>query len=175
MSRTTAGRAAAVGAAARLPVLAIVVLLSSAAVWPSPAGAADAGSAWLLREPSAIEWRVADTLPPGALVTVLEGDPSAEGFFTMRIKMPDGYRVPPHWHSRQERLTVLSGVLNLGQGERFDAAATKPLPAGTYSSMPPGMTHFGWMSGETVLQLSTQGPWTITYVNAADDPRKQPR
>ena len=175
MSRTTAGRAAAVGAAARLPVLAIVVLLSSAAVWPSPAGAADAGSAWLLREPSAIEWRVADTLPPGALVTVLEGDPSAEGFFTMRIKMPDGYRVPPHWHSRQERVTVLSGVLNLGQGERFDAAATKPLPAGTYSSMPPGMTHFGWMSGETVLQLSTQGPWTITYVNAADDPRKQPR
>ena len=175
MRRTTAGRAAAVGAAARLPVLAIVVLLSSAAVWPSPAGAADAGSAWLLREPSAIEWRVADTLPPGALVTVLEGDPSAEGFFTMRIKMPDGYRVPPHWHSRQERVTVLSGVLNLGQGERFDAAATKPLPAGTYSSMPPGMTHFGWMSGETVLQLSTQGPWTITYVNAADDPRKQPR
>ena len=175
MSRTTAGRAAAVGAAARLPVLAIVVLLSSAAVWPSPAGAADAGSAWLLREPSAIEWRVADTLPPGALVTVLEGDPSAEGFFTMRIKMPDGYRVPPHWHSRQERVTVLSGVLNLGQGDRFDAAATKPLPAGTYSSMPPGMTHFGWMSGETVLQLSTQGPWTITYVNAADDPRTQQR
>ena len=175
MSRTTAGRAAAVGAAARLPVLAIVVLLSSAAVWPSPAGAADAGSAWLLREPSAIEWRVADTLPPGALVTVLEGDPSAEGFFTMRIKMPDGYRVPPHWHSRQERVTVLSGVLNLGQGDRFNVAATKPLPAGTYSSMPPGMTHFGWMSGETVLQLSTQGPWTITYVNAADDPRKPQR
>ena len=175
MSRTTAGRAAAVGAAARLPVLAIATLLSSAAVRSSPACAADPGSAWLLREPSAIEWRVADTLPPGALVTVLEGDPSAEGFFTMRIKMPDGYRVPPHWHSRQERVTVLSGVLNLGQGERFDAAATKPLPAGTYSSMPPGMTHFGWMSGETVLQLSTQGPWTITYVNAADDPRKQPR
>jgi hypothetical protein len=156
-------------------VLAIATLLSSAAVRSSPACAADPGSAWLLREPSAIEWRVADTLPPGALVTVLEGDPSAEGFFTMRIKMPDGYRVPPHWHSRQERVTVLSGVLNLGQGDRFDAAATKPLPAGTYSSMPPGMTHFGWMSGETVLQLSTLGPWTITYVNAADDPRKPQR
>ena len=173
MRRTTAGRA--VRAAARFPVLAIAAVLSSAAVRASPAGAADPGSTWLLREPSAIEWRVSDTLPPGALVTVLEGDPSAEGFFTMRIKMPDGYRVPPHWHSRQERVTVLSGVLNLGQGDRFNAAATKPLPAGTYSSMPPGMTHFGWMSGETVLQLSTQGPWTITYVNAADDPRTQQR
>jgi len=109
------------------------------------------------------------------MVTVLEGDPTADGFFTMRIKMPDGYRVPPHWHSRQERVTVLSGVLNLGQGDTFDDAATKALPAGTYSSMPPGMTHFGWMTGETVLQLSTQGPWTITYVNAADDPRNQHR
>jgi quercetin dioxygenase-like cupin family protein len=134
--------------------------------------AADPQPAWVLREPGTIEWRPAENLPPGAMVAVLEGDPSKEGFFTMRLKMPDGYRVPPHYHSQPERVTVLQGVLNLGSGPTFDASATKALPAGTYSSMSPGMTHFGSMTGETVLQLSTIGPWTITYVNAADDPRR---
>jgi anti-sigma factor ChrR (cupin superfamily) len=105
------------------------------------------------------------------MVAVLEGDPAKDGFFTMRIKMPDGYKVPAHWHSRQERVTVLSGTLNLGMGDAFDAQATNALPAGTYSSMPPKMTHFAWMKGETVLQLSTEGPWTVTYVNPGDDPR----
>jgi len=130
-------------------------------------------AAWNLQEPATIQWRPAESLPPGAQVAVLEGDPAKEGFFTMRLKMPDGYRVPAHWHTTQERVTVLSGTLNLGSGSTFDAAATKALRAGTYSSMPPKMVHYGWMTGETVLQLSTMGPWTITYVNPADDPRKK--
>lgn len=147
------------------------VLLLGSCVLALSIGAAGP-PAWVLHEPADIEWRVAENLPPGAVVAVLEGDPGKEGFFTMRIKMPDGYRVPPHWHSQQERVTVLSGLLNLGSGDTFGGSATKPLPAGTYSSMPPRMTHFGWMSGETVLQLSTMGPWTVTYVNPADDPRR---
>jgi hypothetical protein len=155
----------------RLPV----TILGLLAVASSSAGAADASGGWVLREPAAIEWRTAETLPPGAQVAVLEGDPDREGFFTMRLKMPDGYRVPPHWHSMHERVTVLSGTLNLGTGNTFDASATRPLPAGTYSSMPAGMTHFGWMTGETILQLTTMGPWTVTYVDPADDPRNKPR
>ena len=132
----------------------------------------EAASHWNLQEPSRIAWRPADNLPPGAQVAVLEGDPKKEGFFTMRIKMPDGYRVPPHWHAKEERVTVLSGTLNLAHGDTFDATKAKPLGPGTYSSMPPKMTHFAWMTGETVLQLSTLGPWTITYVHPEDDPRK---
>ena len=134
--------------------------------------AEEAARQWNLQEPSRLEWRAADNLPPGAQVAVLEGDPSKEGFFTMRIKMPDGYRVPPHWHPKQERVTVVSGILNLGMGDTFDAKKAKALEPGTYSSMPPEMTHFGWMTGETVLQLSTLGPWSITYVNPDDDPRR---
>lgn len=153
----------------------IMLLVCGLAMLGGGASAADVPPAWVLREPAAIEWRASETLPPGALVAVLEGDPNQAGFFTMRIKMPDGYRVPPHWHTQQERVTVLSGTLNLGAGETFDASATKALPAGTYSSMPPGMTHFGWMTGETVLQLSTIGPWTITYVHPGDDPRNTAR
>ena len=124
--------------------------------------------------PDDIKWVDAPpSLPPGAKVVILEGDPSKEGFFTMRIRMPNGYQVPPHSHSRQERVTVISGNLNLGTGDAFNANATKVLPAGTYSSMPPGMNHFAWMSGDTVLQLTTMGPWTITYVNPNDDPRNK--
>jgi quercetin dioxygenase-like cupin family protein len=135
----------------------------------------DSGAKWLLRDVDGIEWRVAQSLPPGAKVAVLEGDPSKEGFFTMRIKMPDGYRVLPHRHPKQERVTVLSGILNLGSGSTFDPKETKALPPGTYSSMPPNMTHFAWMTGETVLQLSSIGPWTITYVRPEDDPRNKRR
>ena len=91
----------------------------------------------------------------------------------MRLKMPDGYRVPPHWHAKQERVTVLSGVLNLGSGDTFEANKTKALQPGTYSSMPPKMTHFAWMTGETVLQLSSMGPWSVTYVDPKDDPRNK--
>jgi len=139
---------------------------------PLPASSAAAGeSGWTVIPPDALEWRPSDALPPGALVAVLEGDPSKEGFFAMRIKMPDGYRVPAHSHGKEERVTVLSGVLHLGHGDTYDASKTRALTPGTYSSMQPGMTHFGYMTGETILQLSTMGPWTITYVNPDEDPR----
>jgi hypothetical protein len=81
-------------------------------------------------------------------------------------------RIPAHSHSQPERVTVLSGTLYLGIGDGSDAGAAIPLSAGSYSSMPPKMMHFGWMKGETILQLSSIGPWTVTYVNPNDDPRK---
>jgi len=155
----------------RLGVLAALVLLLAT----TPVLAEDATPGWVVHEPDALDWRPSSSLPAGALVAVLDGDPDQEGFFTMRIKMPDGYRVPPHWHAKQERVTVLSGVLNLGHGGTFDPKGTKPLAAGTYSSMPPGMQHFAFMTDETVLQLSTMGPWTVTYVHPEDDPRKAGR
>jgi hypothetical protein len=131
---------------------------------------------WALFQPHQIPWRDGPpSLLPGAKMVILEGDPAREGFFTMRLKLPDGYRVLPHWHPRTERLTVISGVVNLGAGDRFDAKATRALPAGTYSSMPPKMTHFAWMQGETVLQLSSIGPWEVVYVNSTDDPRSRAR
>jgi hypothetical protein len=135
-----------------------------------------ASSTWALYVPNEIAWKPGpESLPPGAKIAVLEGDPAKEGFFTMRVLMPDGYRVAPHWHPNVERLTIISGTVNLGTGDRFDATATKALPAGTYSSMPPKMTHFAWMTGETVLQLSSIGPWQVVYVDPADDPRNKPR
>ena len=127
---------------------------------------------WRVTAPDKIEWLPSKLLPPGAQMAVLEGDPSKPEFFIMRLKMPDGYRIPAHSHSQPERVTVLAGTLYLGRGDGSDTASAIPLGAGSYSSMPPKMVHFGWMKGETILQLTSIGPWTVTYVNPNDDPRQ---
>ena len=111
------------------------------------------------------------SLPAGAKLALLEGDPTKEGLFVMRLRLPDGYRIPPHWHPKVERITVISGSFNLGMGEKFDRSATREMAAGTFGFWPAGMRHFVWTKGETVIQLHGMGPWVITYVNPADDPR----
>lgn len=113
------------------------------------------------------------SLPAGAQFVVLEGDPAKEGLFTMRLRLPDGYQIPPHYHSGVEHVTVIAGTFHVGVGEKFDKAATTPMAAGTFGYWLPPMRHFAWAQGETVLQLHGIGPWTITYVNPADDPRKK--
>jgi hypothetical protein len=125
-----------------------------------------------LYAPADVKWKDGPgSLPPGAKFAVLEGDPSKEGPFTMRLMFPDGYKIAPHWHPKVERITVISGTFNLGMGDKFDQAATKAMPAGTYGFWPAEMKHFAWTKGETVLQLHGIGPWSLTYVNPADDPR----
>ena len=122
--------------------------------------------------PADVQWKDGPaSLPAGAKFAVLEGDPAKEGPFVMRLRLPDGYRIPPHWHPKVERVTVVSGTFNLGMGEKFDQSATREMPAGTFGFWPAGMRHFAWAKGETVLQLHGIGPWSITYVNPADDPR----
>jgi quercetin dioxygenase-like cupin family protein len=111
-------------------------------------------------------------MPKGTSTVVLEGDPTKAGVFTMRIKFPAGLRVAPHSHTQTEHATVISGILHIGMGATFDSAATRALTTGSFGFWPAGTKHFAWMEGETVLQLHGQGPWTITYVNPADDPRK---
>jgi quercetin dioxygenase-like cupin family protein len=108
----------------------------------------------------------------GSMVAILEGDPGAPGVFTMRIKMPDGFRIAPHWHPNVERVTVLSGTFRLGSGDVLDPNATTAMGPGSYTSMPPGMRHYAIAEGETVIQLTSVGPWVIHYVNPDDDPRR---
>jgi hypothetical protein len=112
------------------------------------------------------------SLPAGAKLAVLEGDPAKEGFFTMRLWLPDGFKVAPHWHPKVEHVTVISGTFNLGMGEKFNQAGAREMTAGTFGFWPAGMRHFAWAKGDTVIQLHGIGPWTITYVNPSEDPRK---
>ncbi|MGH9317028.1 MAG: DUF4437 domain-containing protein [Thermoanaerobaculia bacterium] len=122
--------------------------------------------------PSDTKW--VDTppaLPAGAKMAVLEGDPNKSGYFAMRLKTPDGYRIMPHWHPNVERVTVISGTLYIGEGDSFDEKKGHAMPAGTYSTMRPHVHHFGWTKGETEIQIATIGPWKLIYVNPSDDPR----
>ena len=122
--------------------------------------------------PAEIKWKDGPaSLPAGAKFAVLEGDPAKEGFFTMRLWLPDGFKIAPHWHPKVEHVTVISGTFNLGMGEKFDQANSREMPAGSFGYWAAGMRHFAWAKGETVIQLHGIGPWMITYVNASDDPR----
>jgi quercetin dioxygenase-like cupin family protein len=122
--------------------------------------------------PSEMNWGDAPPgLPPGAKMAVLDGDPTKKGSFTVRLQAPAGYKVPPHTHPSAEKITVISGTLNLGMGDKFDEAAGRELGAGSFAVMPAGMKHFAWTTGETILQIHSNGPFEIKYVNPTDDPR----
>ena len=124
--------------------------------------------------PDQITWGPAPAaLPAGAKAAVLEGNPGEAGPFTMRVLLPNRYRIPPHYHPAVEHVTVLKGALKVGMGDKFDGSAMNLLPAGTFAALEPGTRHFAESEGETILQLHGVGPWQITYVNPADDPRRQ--
>jgi quercetin dioxygenase-like cupin family protein len=112
------------------------------------------------------------SLPRGAQMMVLEGDPSQPGPFTIRFKFPDGFTIQPHWHTQTEHATVLAGVLHLGMGDTFHPGAMKALAAGSFGWWVAGTRHFARAEGETILQLHGMGPWTVQYVSAGDDPRR---
>jgi quercetin dioxygenase-like cupin family protein len=113
------------------------------------------------------------SLPKGAKVAVIHGDPNAPGIFAMRISIPAGYKVPPHMHPADEHVTVISGEFYMGLGDTWDESKGHALPAGSVSIMPKGTRHFAYGKVETVIQVHAMGPWGITYVNPQDDPRNQ--
>lgn len=153
---------------------ALILVLGPAALAAQARDSVHVSRPMTLYPAGAVEWKTGPaSLPAGVQGAILEGDPTKPGLFTMRLKFPAGMRVMPHFHSETEHATVLAGTLHIGMGERFDSAATTPLPAGSYGFWLKGTRHFAWMEGETVLQVQGMGPWTITYVNPADDPRSK--
>ncbi|HEX2827741.1 MAG TPA: cupin domain-containing protein [Burkholderiales bacterium] len=147
--------------------IATAVLL---AVTASSAYAASADHHRIVR-PSDLKWMDVKSLPPGAKVAVIEGDPNKEGFVTIRIKLPAGYKVAPHYHGTVERSTILSGTLYIGMGDKWEPQKATAMPPGTVLLMPPKQPHFAIAKEEVIFQLNVMGPWTVTYVNPADDPR----
>ena len=127
-----------------------------------------------LLAPADIKWGAP---PPvfekGAQFAVISGDPGKPGYFVVRLRMPAGYKIAPHWHPTDEHVTVMSGRLSLGMGDKANAAAMKDLPAGGYAMLPADMRHFVTAKVATEVQVSGSGPFVLTYVNAADDPSKR--
>ena len=122
----------------------------------------------------AITWGPAPpSLPPGAQAAVLLGSPAKEGPFVLRLKFPAGFTVPPHRHSKDEFVTVIAGRFAIASGERLDGPALKPLPPGSFVHLPAGMPHYAVAEAETVVQINGVGPFDVTYVDPADDPRRK--
>jgi len=137
------------------------------------ASVASAEDAHIMMAPDNIGWGPApEVLPPGAEAAVLFGNPTEEGLFALRLKVPAGYAIPPHTHPVDEVVTVMSGTFKLGMGETADQSVTTALPAGSFFALPPKTAHFTYADYETVVQITTNGPWVFTYINPEDDPRK---
>jgi hypothetical protein len=124
--------------------------------------------------PDKLQWKYAPKIvPPGAQYAMLEGkDMRGSGVITFRIKLPANYQLPPVFSQNPERITVLSGTLNIGVGDKLDTTSGTALPAGSFVVIPAHKHHYDWTSEDTVLQVTTSGPYTIKYVHAKDDPRK---
>jgi len=123
--------------------------------------------------PAALQWGPAPAVfPMGAKMAVVSGDPSKVGMFTIQLSLPDGYRIPAHSHPTDETVEVKEGTFLYGMGDAFDAAKLQPMGVGQKGSIPAGMHHYAQAKGATVVAVTAMGPFAMTYVNPADDPRK---
>lgn len=124
--------------------------------------------------PDQLKWMPAPPVfPKGAEVAVLSGDPSKDGLYVVRVRVPSGLKIPAHTHPNDENVTVISGTFNFGMGAKLDESKGTALKAGGFFKALKGMQHYAWCSeGTCVIQLHGMGPQTLIYVNPADDPRK---
>ena len=125
--------------------------------------------------PGDVQWGPAPPfVPPGAQAAVLEGNPMGNsGDYTIRVKVPDGYVIGPHYHPKRENVTIISGTLKFGMGDKFDEGSMKPFSAGSFAYLDPSMHHYVKAQGETVVQIHGMAPLSFTYVNKSDDPRNK--
>lgn len=157
-------------ASGRLAIAGLGVLIAVAmpALAQSPAASSQA-----FISPKDIKWSPAPaSLPKGAMIAVLQGDPGKAGPFVIRIQLPAGYKVPPHWHSQDEHLTVISGTFYIGMGDHYEPSTARGLPAGGFHFLPARAHHYAFAKKPAVVQVNGNGPFDITYINPAEDPRK---
>jgi anti-sigma factor ChrR (cupin superfamily) len=156
--------------------IAVVAMTFALGALIAPATWADShakAGAPIMVGPDDLKWADVPSLPPGTKIAVIQGPLSEAVPFVFRLKIPAGYKVPVHTHSAIEHVTVISGTLHFAGGDKFDEASAKMLTPGSVAIMPAGHPMYGWTKEETVLQVHGVGPWGITYLNAADDPRKK--
>lgn len=153
-------------------ILATLSIAVAGACLGVPASWADSAHHMMVT-PDELKWADVPSAPTGAKVAVIEGPLSEVGPITFRLKFPADYKLPAHWHPGIEHVTVISGTFNMGAGDTLDTSKTKALSAGSVAIMQPKTHHFAWTKEETIVQVHGVGPWAITYVNPADDPRKK--
>ena len=148
-----------------------VLIVAATLVALASAVAADAS---LVRSAKEVKWGAPPpVLPPGAKFAVIAGDPGATGLVTVRLEMPAGYTIPPHFHPTDEHVTVLQGTFSLGMGDVVDKVHALTLSPGGYGVAMAKMHHYAYTTTGATIQVHMLGPFEITYVNPADDPSKK--
>ena len=124
--------------------------------------------------PEDVDWKPFPAFPPSVRLAVVVGEPTEPGPYVIRVKVPSGVKLMPHWHPEDRVYTVISGVFYIGLGEHFDSEKLESYPPGAVIVLPGGTPHFHWArSGEYVSQVSAIGPLGLEYLDSADDPRNR--
>ena len=136
-----------------LKASAVALAFFAASAWAQHAGQHQAVGA------AGLKWSDVPSLPKGAQIAVIEGPMSQAVPFTVRLKFPANYAIPPHTHPAVERVTVLTGTFHMGMGEKFNRAGAQPVRTGDIMIMQPGTAHYAFTEGEVIVQLHGTGPW----------------
>jgi len=157
----------------RIASTAFAVTLVGVMIGGITVGASQSWAMDMFPDTSDLKWGAApSSLPKGVQMAVLSGDPSKDGPFVLRLKMPDSYVVPAHHHPTAENVTVVSGSFHAGMGDKVDKSKATEFKPGGFASLPANMNHFAWATTETVVQVHGNGPFVIVYADPADDPSK---
>jgi quercetin dioxygenase-like cupin family protein len=108
--------------------------------------------------------------PRGARMALVGGDPFKAAPLTVLLAMPDGYRMPPHFHPADEHVEVKQGTFLVGTGDKFDLKQAVRMEVGDTGTAPAGGHHFAMAQGATVVSVTMMGPYVMTYVRPADEP-----
>ena len=123
-------------------------------------------------KPAELKWMDGPpSLPKGAQMAVVSGDPGKKGMFTIQLKFPADYAVPPHSHPTDEHVKVVSGELHYAMSGKMDMAAAKTLKTGASVDMKAKMNHWVHAAAPATVQVRAMGPFQITYADPKDDPR----
>lgn len=116
--------------------------------------------------PTDIKWMDAPPpLPGGSQIAVLEGNPREEGLFTIRVKLPPYYKIPAHWHPKDERVTIIEGAVYVGFGDATDTTSATKFGTASYYINPVESHHYIFTQSEgAIMQITGNGPWGITYI-----------
>jgi quercetin dioxygenase-like cupin family protein len=151
-----------------IAVLVCLAVFSVAGRASQQTAQADAASSHSVVKPDGLKW--GPFIGPSQMALVA-GDPSQPGPFVVRVKSPAGTVIPAHWHPTDENLTVLEGKFAIGMGDAFDASKLTVMERGDFTEMPAKMHHYAKAVTDTVVQIHGMGPFAVTFVNPADDPR----
>jgi len=144
---------------------------SEPATHPGSASSSIAGATSASKAPD-LQWGPAPPVfPAGAQMAVLQGNPGGPDLFTVRLRLPSGYKIAPHTHPTDEHVTVIKGTFLVGMGTSVDRKSMLTLHSGGFATAPANHAHYAVTEGQTEVQVHAMGPFSMTYVNPADDPR----